>query len=572
MAVRVEREVPVPMRDGVVLRANVFRPAQDGSFPVLLTRVPYGKDGAAYGILDSVGAAELGYVVVVQDVRGRGSSQGEWRDFEQEFADGQDTLNWVESLPYCNGSIGMFGGSYYGFTQLAAASWGHPCLKAIVPVTAFDEPFDGVLTRGGALEWGLLASWFTMDMAPEQIQKAAGTDPDTIARFSALVAQVDRLTQEGYWTLPVADFDTFCLPYLFPQLREDIVNPTAAHGRLSLRNRYSQMRADALVVGGWYDVFLKSTLESYAHLAATGCDVRLVVGPWTHTNQGHVVGDLNFGVRANSALRDLTEDSGSLHLRWFDWKLRSIDSGFEREAPVSVFETGSNRWLALACWPPSTANEAIWYLHSGGHANSVAGNGWLSESSPGLETCDRYVFDPQRPVMTRGGNILMSPDFVAGPVDQGPTEARSDVLVYTSHPFVETVRVAGNVRVRLWVESSAVDTDFVARICDVHADGRSYNLADGIVRMRYRGGMETPTLIEPERVYVIEIDLWDICHAFLPGHRLRLQITSSNFPRWNRHGNTAEAPETSSRMVAAQQVVRHDAAHPSCIRLPVVTS
>jgi putative CocE/NonD family hydrolase len=572
MSVRVDRDVPVAMRDGTVLRANVYRPMEDGRYPVLLARVPYGKDGAAFGILDAIAAAASGYVVIVQDVRGRGASDGNWRDFEQEFADGQDTLTWIQALAYSNGCVGMFGGSYYGFTQLAAASEGHPCLKAIVPITAFDEPFDGVLTRGGALEWGLLASWFTMDMAPEQVQRAETAEPDKLKRFAALVDEVDHMSDRGYWTWPVADHPTFCVDHLFPQLREDIVNPLAAHERVSIRPRYKQMRADALLIGGWYDVFLKSTLESYAHLLAAGRDPRLVIGPWTHTNQGHVVGEIDYGVRANSALRDLVEDAGSLHLRFFDWKLRSIDNGFEREAAVSVFETGENRWLSLDCWPPSAARESVWYLHSGGRANSLDGNGWLSEAAPADEPFDRYVYDPEQPVMTRGGNILMTPDYSAGPLDQRPTEVRTDVLVYTSLPFVEPLHVAGHVRVRLWVASSAVDTDFVARICDVHADGRSYNLADGIVRMRYRGGMEHADLIEPGKVYEIELDLWDICHAFLSGHRLRLQIASSNFPRWSRNGNTALCPETSTDRVVAQQVVWHDAKHPSSVLLPILPS
>jgi putative CocE/NonD family hydrolase len=288
------------------------------------------------------------------------------------------------------------------------------------------------------------------------------------------------------------------------------------------------------------------------------------MGPWTHGTQRDPVGELTFGFGASIAFVDLRADFQTMQLRWFDHWLRDTDTGILDEPPVKVFQMGANRWLELPDWPPpATARE----LH-------LRAEGGLSDARPDAgEAPDAFDYDPDDPVPTRGGALLMAPGFPVGPVNQAPTEARADVLCYTTEPLTNDLPVAGRVSVVLWAASSAPDTDFVARLCDVHPDGRSLNLTDGVIRARHRCMRtgEPPTPIEPGRPYEYEIDLWSTCHVFKAGHRVRLQVTSSNFPRWDRNLNTGEPPATATRMQVARQTVFHDRDRPSRLVLPIAT-
>jgi len=262
-------------------------------------------------------------------------------------------------------------------------------------------------------------------------------------------------------------------------------------------------------------------------------------------------------------------------VRWFDHWLKGIDTGMLKEAPINLFVMGANAWRDEQEWPLARAVNTRYYLHSNGGANSLHGNGYLTTDLPDRDesASDKYDYDPNNPVITRGGALLLSPEYPPGPFDQQPTESREDVLVYTSGELKEDLEVTGPIKVHLWAVSSAPDTDFVARLVDVHDDGYAQNLTDGIIRARYRHFErgETPSLIEPGKAYEYEIDLWATSNVFKAGHRIRLEVTSSNFPRWDRNPNTGHDFGTDTEMVVAHQTILHDAEHASYIVLPIVS-
>lgn len=573
MKVLFERNVACTMRDGVTLRANLFRPEEGDGYPVVLTRLPYGKDTSfAYLLLDPVRLAEAGYMVAIQDVRGCFASEGVYGGFYQEFDDGYDTVEWASKLPGSNGKVGMYGASYFGFTQWAAAVSGHPALTTVAPTVPLDDPWDGVTFRGGALEWGTMASWYLTALALPQLARLRGREPGFPLEFVQLVNDADRLSHEGYYQLPLSEFAPLRRTGLLPDFFEEMTSNTDVRhrDRLNIRPHYATMNVSASLTGGWYDVFLHPTLVSYESLKAAGKKVRLTLGPWTHGNQGSAVGDLDFGMAANSALLNLKEDPTLRHQRWFDEELKGVGQGLETEPPVEIFVMGINRWRLASEWPLPNTEYRPWYLHSQGNASTRSGDGTLSEVPPTAEPADEYVYNPADPVKTLGGNVLMTAAYPAGPKEQTETEMREDVLVFTSEPFAEPVEVTGPIVAKLWVQSSAKDTDFVVRLTDVHPDGSSYNLADGIVRMRHRQGQDSVEWMDPHEVYEILVDLWATSNVFLAGHRVRVQVTSSCFPRWNRNLNTGESNETTAEFMTATQRVLHDSDHPSHLILPVV--
>lgn len=569
MAVMFERNVPCTLRDGVVLKANIFRPADGGPYPVLLVRLPYGKNTPFQYSLDPLGLAESGYIVAIQDVRGRFTSGGTFELFTQEFNDGYDSVDWASKLPGSTGHVGMYGASYFGYTQLAAAASGHPALKAIAPAFPIANPMEGMMMRGGALEWGLHAGW-SMMLAPTELARVASNDPAFPLRFYQLVKGLDHLAQNAYWDLPLTDFTPLKQSGIFPEFFTTVSHPQDMADAVSMAPRYPDMSVGGLFVGGWFDICTRSTINGYQEIRKTGHPARLVMGPWTHGNFNGSAGDLNFGLGASGMLLDLKEDVTTLHRRWFDAELKGADEEFTDELPIKIFVMGENRWKLAAEWPLPETVYTPWYLHSQGRAETASGDGTLTPVQPGAEQPDRYTYDPAHPVITLGGSVLLPADYRPGPVDQAVVESRPDVLVYTSKPLTEPLEVTGPLTANLWVASSALDTDFVVRVTDVHPNGRSLNVVDGILRMRYRHGLDQEELMEPGTVYPIAVDLWDTSMVFLPGHRIRVQITSSSFPRWNRNLNTGRSNEETAEMTPAQQQIYHDADHPSHIILPVI--
>src|SRR6266487_2568977 len=580
--VTIDFDVPAQMRDGTTLRANVYRPTGDDQWPVLLTRLPYGKDfPLGSSVMDPAQVARRGYIVIVQDTRRRFTSEGEWVPFINGALDGVDTIEWAAQLPYSNGTFVLYGFSYFGFTQWSSAVYQPSALKAIAPAQTWNDPFNGVLFRGGALELGSSGNWQLMMGLDILIRRHRG-DPQALGRSIYLLAkEMDALGKLGYWSLPLREFGPLKRHDIAPSFFENFAHPMDREHPITqplfITGKHENVTVPALNIGGWYDIFLQDTIDNYKFLREQGStqearQSNLLIGPWAHGVFTNPIGEMNFGFGSSAAYIDLQVDLTSLQVRWFDHWLKGIDTGMLREAPIKLFVMGANVWRDEQEWPLARAVDTRYYLHSGGQANSLRGNGLLSTESPGSESPDQYDYDPAHPVITRGGALLMTPEFRPGPFDQRETESREDVLVYTTPVLEQDVEVTGPIAVHLWASSSAPDTDFVARLVDVYPNGYAQNLTDGIIRTRYRNFSkgEAPTLIEPGKAYEYEIDLWATSNVFKAGHAIRLDITSSNFPRWDRNPNTGHDIGADDELAVAHQTILHDSEHPSYIVLPVV--
>jgi uncharacterized protein len=565
--VLVEFDVPATMRDGVQLRANVYRPPT-GRWPVLLTRLPYGKDLPLGGsVLDPAQAARRGYVVIVQDTRGRFASDGEFRPFEMEGDDGVDTIAWAAGLPYADGQVAMYGASYFGFTQWSAAVKQPPALKAMVPYITWSDPLNGLAFRGGALELGTQAHW-GLGMGFDQLVRQHRSNPAALgAAIVALGREIDTLGSSGYASLPLADFAPLRRQPVLPAFFDRISQPMdrVSIEPLTIAGKHALVEVPTFNVGGWFDIFLADTIAAFTAMQALGRPSKLLIGPWTHGNARSPIGELDFGTGSQIGLINMQQDFAGLQLRWFDHWLKGVDTGLLAEAPIRLFVMGANVWRGEQRWPLERAVDTPLYLHTGGA---------LSTSAPDAEPPDHYRYDPRDPVPTHGGALLIAPEFPSGPVDQRGIEARPDVLTFTTPPLDHATEVTGPVMVQLWAASSAPDTDFVARLVDVYPDGRAFNLTDGILRARYRDAAagQPAAPLEPGQPYLFAIDLWATSNVFLAGHRIRLQVTSSCFPRWDRNPNTGHTFGMDAELRTAEQTILHDRDHPSHVVLPLVAA
>jgi uncharacterized protein len=577
----VQKNVPATMRDGTTLVADVYRPggeASEGEYPVLLTRLPYGKDlPIATGYMSPVKAAEHHYIVVVQDVRGRFGSKGEWSPSVNEFEDGYDAVEWAAKLPGSNGTVGMYGASYFGMTQWQAAIMRPPSLRSLVPGITWGNYLNGEQYRGGVRELGLWLYWCEAGLALDSLFRKYRNTPEKLEKL--LPAQIDVIDHlpEHYETLPLKDLPDpgGVVPYMYRALEHGIASSIWEY--LNIDGRYDNVEVPTLHIGCWYDVFLGETLRQYEAMKELAAErgtrpPRLLIGPWSHgTTFPKMVGGLDFGLASSGLFLNCKGDVTDYHLRWFDATLKGDEGALEKDPPVEVFVMGENRWRGYKEWPVPGSREERWHLHAGGV---------LSREEPEGGPPNEYDYDPKEPVPTIGGALLMPEVYEAGPVDQRPIEDRSDVLVYTSEELAENYTAIGPVYATLYAASSAPDTDFVARLVDVYPDGRAMVVTDGIIRASARESYPAPgtikpaqpTLIEPGEVYEYVIDLWASGITFLEGHRLRVEITSSSFPRWDRNLNTGEDTKDSARSEVAHQRVFHDPERPSNITLTVVES
>ena len=554
--VTVERNAAAKMRDGVTLHADIYRPKADGKFPVLLVRTPYDKQGIMnFGLR----AAERGYVVIAQDVRGRFTSEGEWYPFKNESLDGYDTVEWAAALPYSNGKVGMFGGSYVGATQYLAAIAKPPHLAGICPTVTASNYHDGWTYQGGAFEQWFDESW------------SSGLALDTLRRRS----EKGLNPFEGSKVLPLLSYPVLEGPSptgVALYFTDWLEHPNYDHywKTISIEDHYADIQVPVLGVGAWYDIFLGGTLRNYVRLKTeAGTEAarhgqRLEVTVGGHAGGGRKIGAVDFGEK-------LPKDDDEAMLRWYDWLLKGQANGVEKEKPVKIFVMGKNEWREEDDWPLARAKSTRYYLHSAGAANGLSGNGVLNSAAPGEEKADQYIYDPGDAAPTIGGPLCCQalPTGV-GPQDQRPAEERHDVLVYTTAPFTKDTEVTGPVSLDLYVSTSAVDTDFTGKLVDVWPDGFAENLTEGILRLRYRNSQEKPELANPGESYRITVDLWATSNVFLAGHKLRLEVSSSNFPRFDRNLNTGEEQARATRMIKATNVVYHDKAHPSAVILPVL--
>jgi putative CocE/NonD family hydrolase len=554
--VSVEHDAECRLRDGTVLRADVYRPAVDSELPVLLMRMPYGKTtgGANWGYAHPAWYASRGYVVAVQDVRGRHASDGEFTPFVDEAGDGYDSVEWAAGLRGSNGKVGMYGFSYPGATQLLAAAEQPPSLGAIAPGFTASQFYDGWTYCGGALSLASIAGWATF-LAVDTARRR-GDEEAHAALLGALGA-----APSLFWRLPLRDYLPLLgrhAPYFSDWLNhssyDDYWRATAVD------EDFSRITVPALHTGGWYDIFHAGTVANFRGMGPA--PQKLLMGPWQHSPWRAITAETRQDVGANAV--------DEWHLRFFDETLKGEATGvFDAPGRVYVLHEG---WRDVDAWPPSGSAETTYYLRSEGRANSAYGDGRLSLDAPAAEPADVYLYDPLMPSVSHGGHSCCTETIAPmGPADQEPYEASKGVLVYTSEPLERDMVLLGDAEVDLYASSTALDTDFTARLCVVDPGGTSINLKEGIIRARYRDSLSSPTLLEPGQVYRFTISLGPIGARLPAGSRIRLDVSSSDFPQWDRNLNTGGEPaaEPASAAVIATQAVFHDAARPSRLRLPV---
>jgi putative CocE/NonD family hydrolase len=581
-----ERNVAVRMRDGVVLRADVYRPAAPGRYPTLVYRTPYGKDGLLEDGSEPTlsRAPRAGYALVVQDVRGRFNSEGEFRPYQQEGKDGYDTVEWASAQPWSDGRVGTFGLSYPGAVQWLLAMETPPHLVSIFPAMTFATGRQFFFFGGGFNhDW---MRWILLFIAPDVRVRKNLPGPRTEKE-----AETDWKRHRWEWesALPLRGFPV--LRDVAPWYDEWLAHPDdgAYWDFADVTKAYGRMTVPALHLSAWYDsnygplgaIANFNGMRLRAATPQARAAQRLILGPWDHgdpTEHETRVGERDFG--PNMAI-----DYYGLILRWHDRWLKGIRNGVDEGPPVRIFVMGENVWRDENEFPLARTRYTPYYLHGGGHANTADGDGRLSAappaaapagavragapgggSAPEEERADHYLYDPGRPVRIDNFETM-------GPFDHSKIQARRDVLVYSTAPLDEDVEVTGPIRVNLWVASSAVDTDFAVMLCDVEPDGKAYNVAPmeaGFIRARYRVSEAAPEMLTPNQPTEIVISSMVTSQVFRKGHRVRLEVTSSRFPNFDRNPNTGEAFGTSERIAAAHQTIYHDAAHPSRVTLPII--
>jgi len=568
--VSVEADVECRLRDGTVLRADIYRPSgQQEPLPVLLLRIPYNKAVAQSIVYHHPSwYARRGYVVVVQDTRGRWSSDGDFDPLRTEAEDGFDAIEWAAALPGSTGKVGTYGFSYAGATQLLAATQKPPALACCSPGFTSSDYYADWTYEGGAFNLAFIVSWTVQLLAiPDAVRR---NRPEVAQAIARRVADFPALYAER----PFRDFpllaNTGVAPFFFDWLSHETRDDYWQE--MSLEHRFDDIEVPCLHFGGWFDTFAIGTVRNFAELSARArrrgrtSEHRLVMGPWIHMPWGPVAGTCSFGPQAKNRLNEE-------QLQWFERWLKDKQSG---EEPVAkLFVMRGNRWRNAETWPPADSEDQEWFLHSDGRANSLSSTGSLTHQPPQQEQPDVYVYDPANPAPSAGGRSCCDPTVTPmGVAPQRIIEVRNDVLLYTSEPLSQALEVTGDVCLVLHAATSAVDTDWVARLVDVDEDGTAVNVCQGILRARYRRGLESPQPVTPGEVNEYEIRLGPTSWEFAPGHKIRIQVTSSDFPAHDINPNTGQAVGDVGLLdgIAATQVVYHDETHPSRLILPVATA
>ncbi len=537
--------VSIPMRDGVHLAADLFLPRQTGRWPAILFRTPYSRKGPSsrsYRVF-----LQRGYAVVIEDVRGRYASQGVFQSIRQEGPDGNDTIDWIAGQPWSNTRVVMAGASYLGMVQWWAATEGNPHLAAIAPMFSGDDEYeDRFYSTGGAMQLGHRLLWLSQNMTPP--------------------FHVRPLFESYISHLPLRTADIAATGVKVPIWQTALDHPSydAYWKSRSLRERVHQIDVPVLSIGGWFDNYAESDLDMFARLSAAHKVVETWIGPWGH-NPGLKFPTREFGEEAAMPIR-------STQAEWFDRWTRRVPEAAEVPSPLlHIFVMGPDVWREEHEWPLTRARNTPFYLSSRGHANTAKGDGALERRPSRKSPADVFTYNPKDPVPTTGGAICCDPKILPpGPLEQSGVERRSDVLVYTSPPLAESLEVTGPVRAVLYVSTSANDTDFTVKLVDVYGDGRALGICDGIQRLRYRLSLEKPAFVKRNQPYQISVDAGVTSYVFPSGHRIRLEISSSNFPRFDRNLNSSRLNADVTKIAKAKQTVFHEKNYPSAVILPVV--
>jgi putative CocE/NonD family hydrolase len=577
----VECDVGVSMRDGVILRCDIARPKGEGRWPTIVVRTPYAKEtwwGYGFAMVHTL--AKQGFAVIVQDTRGRYSSdgEGEYVPYVSDGPDGADTIAWAAGLPFSSGDVFTMGISFHGYTQWASATQQPPALKAIAPCQVFSSPWRTLVYRGGVLELAGLAGWF-MGIGGNVLMRRHKDNPAALmAAMGPYMAAFNALSSEGFSSLPLDRFEPLAANEIGDAFFSLIAATRASNDpiiqALTAASDYTKVSVPAYILGGWYDFFVQGAIDQFVGMRAGAATpaarerTRLVMGPWTHGSQTQISGERSFGPFSMPMVMGPGGVAGDM-LKFFR---EQVTGSPPSAAPVKIFVMGANVWRDEQEWPIARTRVVHWGLSSAGNAASRPDDGVIGPDV-GPSVPDRFVYDPAVPVPTWGGANLGTSEL-AGPRDQTRIEARGDVAVYTSQVLAEPLEVTGSAVVELWVASDVEDTDFVVRLVDVQPDGIAYNVADGILRARYRDDPEqtgSGKRLVPGEPTLMKIELTPTSNLFKAGHRLRLDVTSSCFPRWARNLNIwDQASATLAEAKVAHQTILHDEAHPSSVLLPVI--
>ena len=565
--VLVEKNVTVPMRDGVETYGDLYRPAGGAPAPGIVSRTPYDKEG--YGGLRSMPVplklAEAGYAVLVTDTRGRFSSQGAFHPFVDEGADGYDTVEWLAAKDFCDGNVGIFGASYFGATTMLATRERPPSLRCAASIITASDYYDDWTHYGGAFQLGFSASWGLGLAAAQLLRADHGIGDEERAQLMAAAGNPGAAMAHR----PLVEMPGLSAPGVAPWWAEWLEHDTLDDfwDGLRLSRDYADFDVPIMHVGGWFDLFAIGTIRNFVGLHELGkTPQRLWMGPWSHTSYERYHGEVDFGPTGPALFSGVVE----AYKRFFDQHLMGADAPAHDPA-VRYFLMGANEWRDADAWPPPEATELRLHLRSGGAANSVRGDGALTKAAPDAgERADRYVYDPERPVPTEGGCLLQLPVGQPGPRDQRVVEMRDDVLCYTSEPLSEPLDIAGPVVAEVWAVTDAPDTDWTAKLVDVSPDGRALGLCDGIRRASFRDSLAAPSPVTPGEPVRYEIELSSVAYRFQAGHQLRVEVSSSNFPRFDANPNTGEPGWSAVETRPAVQQVLHDADHPSALAVWVL--
>ena len=545
-----DKKIMIPMRDGVRLAADVYRPEESGRYPVIVIRTPYGRANKKQFIPEIAGVfASQGFVVVSQDCRGKLDSEGEFYPYTNEAIDGHDTFEWAGKQEWSNGNVGTFGLSYWGSTQWLGSIYGSNHLKTMIPIVTSQSLYkrwmykgifrlndvfvwhyqnsDRNLISGKEIDWSQYVSHLPLIEADSNMEKDLPFYNDWI----------QHATPDDYWE------------------------------KINVENRMNDIKASALIVGGWYDYYLEHAIDDFNRMrkqsgSPEARQSRLLIGPWLHTTKSKFE-DRDFGKNAGFP------QQMKYFIDWYRYWLTDEEPEFDDDKPIKIFVMGKNEWRNESEWPLAQTQWTPFYLHSQGKANTRNGNGSLHLRSPLAEPNDRFDYDPLNPAPSIGGTSIYG-KATPGPVDQTAVEQRTDVLVYTSDPLPKDTEVTGPIKLELFASSSAVDTDFVATLADVDSSGKSINLRTGAIRARYRNSYDQPEFLEKDKVYKFDITIGATSNLFKKGHRIRLQLTSSYFPEMGRNLNTGAPIGLTKEVITAHQTILHNSQYPSRLILPVI--
>jgi uncharacterized protein len=571
-SIRIDQNVPMQTRDGVVLMSDIYRPGGKGKYPAIIMRTPYAGENiiGGHGYTKLLPTVRAGYALVIAYVRGRFGSGGKYDLAAPQSVEGGDcfdTVEWAASQPWCDGNIGMAGESALGTVQWRTARENPPHLKAIAPAVAGAPGEVGLEVSDPVFNLNIGISLTTI-LAPDIFQKLEEKGQD-VSEARRMLESVLADPSLAYNFLPLKDIPQFNYPGI-REIWQNCLHLSDPKPDASLSYPFEKVQVPGLCISSWYDPFSRGSFHSFINLRKRAGSrfarehQHLYVGPYSHFGPTRVLGQIDFGSQSDA---DGSRASG-FQISFFDQYLK----GQKVKLPtVRYFTIGRNCWQDADDWPLPQTDWQRFYLHSQSGANSSTGDGLLSRQEPGQESPDSYLYDPLNPVPTAGGRGGIAENgFIYGPVDQIYIERRNDVLCYSTPVLENDVEVTGPLELHLFASTTGRDTDFTAKLVDVYPDGRAFNAADGIIRARFRKSLTKPELLAPNEIYDFIIRLGPTSQLFRRGHRIRIDIASSNFPNYDRNMNTGRGIGEDAQGIPAQQTIFHQSGFASYIDLPVI--